>query len=87
VQECLRNVVKHADAGTVEVTLTKEPSDVVLQISDDGVGMSDAVVDGAAEPGHFGLRLLADLAAEHSATLRVATAEGRGTTWRVEIPT
>jgi signal transduction histidine kinase len=70
----------------VDVTLTKQMSDVVLEIIDDGVGMTDDVVNGASEPGHFGLRLLSDLAAEHHATLRVATAEGRGTTWRVEIP-
>ena len=87
VQECLRNVVKHADARLVDITLTKEPSDVVLAITDDGVGMTDEIMDGASEPGHFGLRLLADLASEHHATLSVATAEGRGTAWRVEIPT
>lgn len=86
-QECLRNVVKHADAETVDVTLTREPSRVLLEIHDDGVGMSDEIVDGASEPGHFGLRLLADLASEHHATLSVATAEGQGTAWRVEIPT
>jgi signal transduction histidine kinase len=86
-QECLRNVVKHADAETVEVTLTREPSRVLLEIHDDGVGMTDEIVDGASEPGHFGLRLLADLASEHHAILSVSTAEGRGTAWRVEIPT
>ena len=86
-QECLRNIVKHADAETVDVTLTRQASGVVLEIVDDGVGMSDDIVDGASEPGHFGLRLLADLASEHGATLSVATAEGQGTAWRVEIPT
>jgi two-component sensor histidine kinase len=87
VQECLRNVVKHADANQVDITLTKGSSDVVLEIKDDGEGMTDEVVDGASEPGHLGLRLLADLATEHGATLSVATAPGRGTAWRVEIPT
>ena len=86
-QECLRNVVKHADAETVDVTLTRQPSCVVFEIVDDGEGMSDDVVDGASEPGHFGLRLLSDLATDHHATLSIATAEGRGTAWRVEIPT
>jgi signal transduction histidine kinase len=86
-QECLRNVVKHSDAETVEVTLTREPSRILLEIRDDGVGMTDEIVDGASEPGHFGLRLLADLSSEHHATLSVATAEGQGTAWRVEIPT
>ncbi len=61
-------------------------SHVVLTIADDGVGMEDSIVDGATEPGHFGLRLLADLAADHGATLAVATAPGRGTCWRLEIP-
>jgi signal transduction histidine kinase len=87
VQECVRNVVRHANARVVDVTLTKEPSGVVLAITDDGVGMTDEIVDGASDPEHFGLRLLADLASEHQATLLVATAEGRGTRWRVEIPT
>lgn len=85
-QETLRNVVKHAEASSVEVTLASEPSQVVLTIADDGVGMEDSVIDGAAEPGHFGLRLLADLATDHGATLAVATAPGRGTRWRLEIP-
>jgi signal transduction histidine kinase len=85
-QETLRNVAKHAEASHVDVTLTAEPSSVVLTIADDGVGMEDSIVDGATEPGHFGLRLLADLAADHGATLPVATAPGRGTRWRLEIP-
>jgi len=67
--------------------LTREPARVVLEIHDDGVGMTDEIVDGASVPGHFGLRLLADLASEHGATLSVATAEGQGTAWRAEIPT
>lgn len=85
-QETLRNVVKHADASHVDVTLSVQPSLVVLTIADDGVGMDDSVVEGGAEPGHFGLRLLTDLAADHGATLAVATAPGRGTRWRLEIP-
>ena len=36
--------------------------------------------------GHFGLRLLADLAAGHGATLKLATAPGAGTRWRMELP-
>lgn len=85
-QETLRNVAKHADATTVDVALAVGPGQVVLTIADDGVGMDEATVDGAVDTGHFGLRLLADLAADHGATLGVATAPGHGTTWRLEIP-
>ncbi len=85
-QETLRNVVKHAEARHVDVTLSAEASQVVLTIADDGVGIEDTVIEGATEPGHFGLRLLSDLAADHGATLAVATAPGQGTCWRLEIP-
>ena len=85
-QETLRNVVKHAEARHVDVTLSADASQVVLSIADDGVGIEDTVIEGATEPGHFGLRLLSDLAADHGATLAVATAPGQGTCWRLEIP-
>lgn len=86
-QETLRNVVKHAEATSVTVGLARETDQVVLTITDDGVGMDDTIVEGVTETGHFGLRLLADLAADHGATLSVATAPGRGTCWRLEIHT
>jgi signal transduction histidine kinase len=59
---------------------------VVLEVADDGTGIDPQVVTTASGPeGHFGVRLLADLAREHGAGLRVATAPGRGTRWRLEI--
>lgn len=84
-QECLRNILKHSGAGRAEVSLHAEGALVVLEVADDGAGVSQAALDGTATQGHFGLRLLADLASEHGATLRVSTAPARGTRWRLEI--
>ncbi|MDP9239401.1 MAG: histidine kinase [Actinomycetota bacterium] len=85
-QECLRNVARHAAARTVDVRLAAEGDVVVLQIEDDGIGFDlDAARHGTRE-GHFGLRLLPDLASQSGATLRVATAPGAGTKWRLEVP-
>ncbi len=84
--ECLRNVAKHAAARHAQVTLRRDGSLTVLEISDDGVGLSAAAAAAAAEDGHLGLRLLADLARDHGATLRMASTPGHGTRWQLEVP-
>ena len=61
-QECLRNVLKHSGAHQAEVSLHAEDALVVLEVADDGAGVSEAALDGTTTQGHFGLRLLADLA-------------------------
>ena len=40
-QEALTNAVKHGSPGHINVTYREEPSHVVLEIHDDGVGISD----------------------------------------------
>jgi signal transduction histidine kinase len=52
-QEGLTNVERHAGATRICLSLTALPNEVVLQINDNGVGMSS---DDTAKPGHFGLR-------------------------------
>ncbi|WP_051570990.1 sensor histidine kinase [Cryptosporangium arvum] len=77
-QESLRNVAKHADAAHVVVAVTGA---VTLEVADDGVGFDPAAV---GPEGHFGLRVMADLAREAGATLAVASRPGGGTRWRLE---
>ncbi len=93
-QECLRNVSRHADASSVELTLTVptgkivpagEPGVAVLEIADDGVGFDAAAVLAEPPEGHFGLRLIADQAAVAGATLLVKSVPGGGTRWRMEV--
>lgn len=86
VQEALRNVVKHARAGSVAVTVAQEPGRLVLEVTDDGVGFDVAPAVGRSCTGHLGLRLLADRAAAAGARLAVRTAPGAGTTLRLEVP-
>lgn len=47
-QEALRNVEKHADAGTATVSLTARPGLVELEISDDGCGFDSLVTKARA---------------------------------------
>jgi signal transduction histidine kinase len=52
-QEGMANVEQHAQATKVSLHLTAQRDEIVLRISDDGVGLP---ADGASKPGHFGLR-------------------------------
>ncbi len=81
-QEAVRNAVKHGDADTVRVTVGRENGHASLEVSDDGTGFDPEKLEA---PGHFGMRILSDLARDAGATLNVDSAPGRGTTVRVEV--
>jgi signal transduction histidine kinase len=85
-RECLRNAARHASARNVGVRLFRQGHATVLEIDDDGTGVDPAPVLGNPEDGHFGLRILTDLAANAGADLLLATAPGAGCRWRLEVP-
>ncbi|MBS2940263.1 sensor histidine kinase [Nocardioides sp. J2M5] len=82
-QEAVRNVVHHASATRVSVTVRREGDSLVLEVVDDGRGFDR----GVEEPeGHFGLRNLEGLVRESRGTLEVESAPGDGTALRMEVP-
>jgi two-component system NarL family sensor kinase len=85
-QETLRNAAKHAVPCTASVTLYRVGDEVVLDVLDDGNGFDVDAALADPEPGHFGLQLLADLAATGGALLQVASVPRRGTHWRLRVP-
>lgn len=74
-QEALNNVAKHADASAVEITLKGGPSEVTLQLRDDGRGFDLESI----APGHLGLTIMRERAASVGGTLAVESALGQGT--------
>ena len=91
-QEAVRNVVRHADASAVEVTLTRQPGEgstdeIVLCVRDDGRGF-DSAEGSARRRGSVGLELLGQLVASQQGTLKVDAAPGTGTTLvlRLAVP-
>ena len=84
-QEALNNVVKHAQAHRVEITLCCSPAReegkpgtnvrVALRISDDGRGFDPATVS----PDHLGLGIIRERAQAIDAQLRVESGTGTGT--------
>jgi signal transduction histidine kinase len=76
--EGLANVVKHAHARLVEITVAIEGPTLVVTIRDDGAGAADA--------GGVGLRGLADRVEARGGRFWVDSPAGRGTRITAEIP-
>lgn len=85
-QEALRNVISHAHAQRVEISLSRPDHRVVLEVADDGAGFDPALLADRPGEGHVGLRLLSDLATHAGGSLVVDSAPGRGTRVRMDIP-
>lgn len=81
-QEALHNVVKHAHARRVEVRLSAGPHEVVLEVSDDGIGFDP----GSSRPGHLGLQSMRERAAERHGNVLVKSRIRAGTLVRVRLP-
>jgi two-component system sensor histidine kinase UhpB len=81
-QESLTNVARHAGATRVEVALEPGAGSVVLHISDDGRGMSEA----ASLNGHGGLRGMRERALLVGGALAVKRGRAGGVEVRLEVP-
>jgi signal transduction histidine kinase len=82
-QEALNNVVRHAEATWVAITLLDEPDRVALHIRDDGRGFDPQVIPA----GHMGISIMAERAQKIGADFHIHSQPGRGTeviaTWPV----
>lgn len=88
VQEALTNVVRHAQAGRVDVLVAMDGSDLVLSVRDDGRGFnlrSAAVHDGG--PPHLGLVGMRERAENAGGVLTIESTPGLGTTVRARFDT
>ena len=79
-QEAIQNVVRHADASSIAVSIGQEGLRATLAIRDDGVGFL------ADEPRGLGLRGIQERLDVSGGTLEIETAPGRGTQMTVEVP-
>jgi two-component sensor histidine kinase/PAS domain-containing protein len=85
VSEVLTNALRHAfrdrDAGTVVVEALTERSQLIVRVSDDGVGMQ-------SQPGVTGLgsRILRSLVAQLAATIQVDSTPHAGTIVTLRLP-
>jgi two-component system, NarL family, sensor kinase len=85
-QECLHNVRRHSGASSVRIAWRSEGDEMVLDVADDGRGFDPDEVLTSPREGHFGVRVLADVATAAGADLLVSTAPGAGCHWRLRVP-
>ena len=100
--QCLINLVRNAAeavpadrGGTVTVGARAENGTAVFWVADDGEGMTPETIEkvrggmysteGSKGTG-LGLLFVQKIVTEHRGTLSIASAPGRGTTFRIEVP-
>jgi signal transduction histidine kinase len=79
VSEALTNVAKYANAGRATVTVRGDGDNIVVEVTDDGVGGADLAAGS-------GLRGLSDRLAALDGRLDLHSPTGQGTHVRAEIP-
>jgi two-component system NarL family sensor kinase len=84
--ELIANVAKHARASVVQVSARVVGESAVVEVRDDGVGMTPADRLEAETNGHLGLRSLDRRVRAIGGQWRIRSAPGRGTVVRVELP-
>ena len=82
-QEALTNILRHAEAKKVVVTLEKHGGFIVLGVKDDGKGIPESSIFGVEGMGLLGMK---ERVHELNGDLRIKGAPGIGTRIRVKIP-
>jgi signal transduction histidine kinase len=78
-QEALNNIAKHAQASHVDLSTRGDEGRIELSIGDDGIGFDPDAIP----PGHLGVSVMHERAAEVGAQLAIESAPGQGTRVRV----
>ena len=84
-QEAVTNVLKHAGASRIGVTLHLEAHNLHLRIGDNGRGFDQQNVF-SSRAGHFGLIGMRERAERLGGELRLASNPGEGTEVEVTVP-
>lgn len=81
VQECISNIVKHADASHVDMTFTSHEGGISLMIEDDGDGFDPALIQKGG-----GLQTIRSRVNLINGKLEIDSVRGRGTVISIELP-
>jgi PAS domain S-box-containing protein len=82
-QEALTNVIRHAGANKVKVTLTKGKDSIILIIADNGKGIEEKHL---SDPRAFGIIGMRERARPWGGEVMINGVSGQGTTVTVKIP-
>jgi two-component system, sporulation sensor kinase E len=99
LKQALLNIIKNAIAamptgGTLKISTRQKGDEVVLRITDNGMGMSEETLEKIFEPyfttkdfgSGIGLTLVYKVIKEHMGDISVISQEGKGTTFTLTFP-
>jgi len=82
-QEALNNIMKHAQASEVQISIHNRINHITLKVSDNGCGLSEP---DRLKPRSFGLRGIQERVARFAGEVLISSKPGQGTTIAVSIP-
>jgi two-component system NarL family sensor kinase len=85
-REQLTNVAKHAGAADVALVVTRNGDELVMDVRDDGCGITPERRGAALEHGHIGLASSAERVEAVGGSFDIESEPGRGTRIRTTIP-
>jgi PAS domain S-box-containing protein len=83
-QECLTNVIRHAQAKSVRVVLCQEEENILLVVQDDGIGFCERPLSSSL--GSLGLLGMKERAQFCGGDVQISSSPGNGTTVTVRVP-
>ncbi len=99
IEQVFFNLVKNAmeairDGGRIDIAMTSDDNDVIVRLTDDGLGMDSEQVVHLFEPYRttkargtgLGLMISARIVRDHGGTIAVESSPGAGTTFTIRLP-
>jgi PAS domain S-box-containing protein len=83
-QECLTNIIRHAQANSVRVDLCQEVESILLIVEDDGIGFRESKSSNAL--GSLGILGMKERAQFCGGDVRISSSPGKGTIVTVRVP-
>jgi PAS domain S-box-containing protein len=83
-QECLTNIIRHAQAKSVRIALYQQEESILLIVEDDGIGFHESGLSNAL--GSLGLLGMKERAQFCGGDVDISTSPGNGTTVTVRVP-
>ena len=83
VQECLNNIVKHANAEKIIFSCKNNDNECIITIRDDGKGFD---IDKSPEGKHFGLALMKERIKLINGKVQISSKKNKGTCIQIEVP-
>lgn len=81
-QEALTNIMRHANATKVTIDLSEKDGNVILEVTDNGKGISEEEM---SKPSSFGLLGMRERVYPWKGSVNITGSPGKGTTVRVSI--